>query len=131
MPIRRPAVYNRNTRPAASAPNSESFRRKYPNRGITDETTSPISTALRTDFQCVTGFRLLNLYLDRERVIITARRNTVRFDLRSASSVSEGKTPAKFVRRAVISAIDIMNALLPSSALGVMRSREHLQLIYR
>ena len=76
-----------NTSPAASAPNSVSFRRKYPANGISDDTTRPISTALTTDLGCLSGLRLANVYLDRDRVIITASSRTVRFDLTLASSV--------------------------------------------
>ena len=81
----------------------------------------PITIALRTDFQWATGLRLLNVYLDRARVIMMARKRTVRFDLRSASRTSPGKTPPRFVRSATIRASDIMNALLDSSSFAFMR----------
>ena len=58
---------------------------------------------------------------DRARVIIMARKRTVRFDLRSASRTSPGKTPPRFVRSATIRASDIMNALLDSSSFAFMR----------
>ena len=116
-----------NTRPAASLPNSVSLRRKYPASGISDDSTRPMKTALRTDFQWATGLRFENVYLDRDSVIITARRSTVRFDLTSVVSVCDGNTPATFVSRAMISAMDIMKALLFNRSFGVIPTPEPLR----
>ena len=93
-----------------------------------DGTTNPMRTALRTDFQCATGLRLLNVYLERERVIITARISTVRLDLVPASRASDGNTPPRLVRRAMIRAIDIMKALLFSRSFGVMDGRYSIRI---
>ena len=120
-----------NTSPAASLPNSVSLSRKYPARGIREDRIRPMKTALRTDLQWATGLRLENVYLDSERVIITARNRTVRFDRTSASRVCEGNTPATFVSRAMISARDIMKALLFSRSLGVIEDLERARIFNR
>lgn len=76
--------------------------------------------ALEIDLRFPFGLRLSKLYLERDRVSITAKRNTVMSARRFASRTSDGNFPERLVKRDTIKESDSMNALLIKSILTFM-----------
>jgi hypothetical protein len=118
------------TNPAACAAYSESFRRRYPTRGIMEATIMPRNIALAMDFPYLNGFRFCKGILDMDRVSMTTNVRMVRLERRPASNTSPGNRPEKFVINATTIAAIIINALLVSSVIAFMNGNLEIN-IYR